>query len=81
MIELICLLDSKKADKLGMDAITIEGKIMVDFKEIECFRESFDEDGEAEPFIYIEMKSGGFHCIKKTFEDFKILYQSQQLEK
>ncbi len=78
MIELICLLDSKKAESMGMKSPTIEGKIMVDLREIECFRESFDEDGDPEGFVYIEMKSGAYHCIKKTFEEFKGIYQSKQ---
>jgi predicted amidohydrolase len=48
----------------------------IDFTEIYFYRQSYDEDGVAEPFTVVYLKTGISVCVDMTFSEFDELYTS-----
>lgn len=75
-IELIAVLENvKMKEDIGIEQL-YKVRQTINMLEVDGFRESVSEDGEIEPFVIVYMRDGSRCCFDKTYNDFKILFNT-----
>jgi len=70
----IVLENSRLKEELGLNEenCLTDSKAFIDLNRVESVRESFDSAGNSEEGLcYIQLFSGGEHCVRLTFERMK----------